>query len=93
MVGPIMPILLTMVVELPEIGHEYVGGASGLMLSLMHMGGFLVPLLVISPLVVAGTSGAYNTGFLVTAIIFALIPLLAIFLTETGARARSLSKT
>ena len=93
MAGPILPILLTLLVELPEIGHEYVGGASGLMLSLMHVGGFLVPLLVMSPLVAAGTLGAYTTGFLVTATILVLIALLAIFLTETGARARSLFKT
>jgi hypothetical protein len=57
------------------------------------VGGSLVPLLVISPLVTAGTSGAYTTGFLVTAAISVLIALLAIFLTETGARARSLFKT
>ena len=93
MAGPILPILLTLVVEMPDIGHEYAGGASGLMLSLMHVGGSLVPLLVISPLVTAGTSGAYTIGFLVTAAISVLIALLAIFLTETGARARSLFKT
>lgn len=91
--GGVLPISLTLPMELSEIGHEYVGGASGLMLSVMHVGGFLMPLLVMSPLVAPGTLGAYTTGFLVVAIILALVALLAIFLTETGARARSLSKT
>jgi hypothetical protein len=93
MSGPILPILLTLLVELPDIGHEYAGGASGLMLSLMHVGGSFVPLFIISPLVTAGTLGAYTIGFLVTATILVLIALLAIFLMETGARARSLIKT
>jgi nitrate/nitrite transporter NarK len=86
--GGITPLLLAVPLELPEIGHEYVGGASGLVISLMYMGGFLVPLVVFSPLVAAGTLAAYTTGFLVAAIFLALIVLPVTILTETGARAR-----
>ena len=86
--GGVPPILFTIPLELPEIGHEYVGGASGLVVSLLNMGGFLLPLLVMSPLVITGTLSAYTTGFLVTMVILAAIVLPTIFLRETGARAK-----
>ncbi len=85
--GAVPSILFTFPVELPEIGHEYVGGASGLVVSFMNAG-VLIPLLVISPLVAAGTSGAYTTGFLVIALLLAAIALPAMLLKETGARAK-----
>ena len=84
--GSIQPILFTVLVELPEIGPECMGGASGMVATLLNAGGFFIPLLVISPLVAAGTLGAYTTGFLVTALIIAAIALLTLFLRETGTR-------
>lgn len=86
--GGIPPILFTFPVELPEIGQEHVGGAAGVIGALQNIGGFLIPFLVVSPLVAAETSRAYNTGFLVVALLFAAIALPTIFVTETGARAR-----
>ncbi len=85
--GAVPPILWVFPVELPEIGHEYVGGASGLVASLQNVG-VLIPLLVISPLVAAGTLGAYTTGFLVIALLLAAIALPALLVMETGVRAK-----
>lgn len=87
--GGIMPILLAFPVELPEIGSEYVGGASGLVVSLGNMGGFLVPLVVMSPLVAVGTLKTYTTGFSVISILLAATALVAMFLTESGTRAKT----
>jgi len=86
--GAITPVIFALLIALPEIGSEYVGGASGLIASLGNMGGFLIPLLVMSPLVAAGTLKAYTTGFLVISIVLAATALIAIFITETGARVK-----
>ena len=87
MLGGAPPLVFATLVELPEIGHAYVGGASGLVISLQQMGGVLLPLLVVTPIIAAGTLGAYTNGFLVAIILFAAIALPTIFLKETGARA------
>jgi len=87
--GGIPPILLTFPLELPEIGQEHVGGAAGLVGTLGNIGGFLIPLLVVSPLMATGTLAAYTTGFSVIAILFAAIALPTIFMLETGTRAKS----
>jgi len=76
-------------VELPEVGYEYVGGASALVVSLGNIGGFLVPTFIMASLVSAGTLHAYNAGFLVISIIIAAVIVPTIFLTETGRRAQS----
>jgi len=88
-VGSLPPILLTLPLELPEIGREHVGGATGLMLSAMSLGGFIMPLLVISPIMAAGTSAAYSAGFLVIALLIAAAIIPALFLMETGWRGRA----
>ena len=86
--GGIAPLVFALPAELPEIGHEYVGGASGIVLSLANMGGFLIPLVVMSPLIAAGTLKAYTTGFSVIALLLAATLLVNIFLRETGTRSR-----
>lgn len=85
--GSIQPVLFTILVEIPEIGPECMGGASGLVATLLNAGGFFIPLLITSPLVAAGTPAAYSTGFLVTALILGGIVVLTLFLMETGAKA------
>jgi len=87
--GGVYPLIFALPAELPEIGHEHAGGASGIVMSLSNMGGFLIPLVVMSPLVAAGTLKAYTTGFSVILLLLAANSLVAIFLTETGTRARS----
>lgn len=86
--GSMQPIILALPVELPEIGHDYVGGASGIVASLANMGGFLIPLMVMSPLVTAGTLKAYTNGFSVILILLAAIALVAIPLMETGIKVK-----
>lgn len=86
--GGMSPILFAIPVELSEIGHDYVGGASGIMLSLGNMGGFLIPFMVMSPLIAAGTLKAYNNGFLVILILLAAVASVAIPLMETGIKAK-----
>jgi len=83
----VFPIFMTMPMEWAEIGREYVGGATGLVTALGSVGGSLIPLLVVTPLMAAGTATAYNAGFLATALIIAAIAVTAIPLKETGARA------
>ena len=88
--GGIQPVLFAILVELPEIGPECLGGTSGVVSTLLNAGGFLIPLLVISPLLAPGTFGAYTTGFLTTSLIIAIIALLTTLLIETGSRGKHL---
>lgn len=86
--GGVIPILMVLPIELPEIGYQYVGGAAGVVASFLNAGGFFIPLLLVAPIAAAGTPAAFNNAFLVTAIIIAAIALPIIFLRETGAKAR-----
>jgi len=90
--GGIQPVLFAILVELPEIGPECLGGTSGLVSTLLNAGGFLIPLLIISPLLAPGTVGAYTTGFFITSLIIAIIALLTAFLIETGSRGKRLTE-
>jgi MFS family permease len=87
--GSLPPIILTLPLELPEIGREHVGGATGLILSVMSLGGFTMPLLVISPIMAAGTLEAYSTGFLVIMLLIAAAIIPALFIMETGRKTRA----
>jgi nitrate/nitrite transporter NarK len=87
-VGSLPPIVLTLPLELPEIGHEHVGGATGLILSALSMGGVIIPLFVISPIMAAGTAQAYSVGFLVAMLLIAAAIIPTLFLMETGRRGR-----
>jgi nitrate/nitrite transporter NarK len=89
--GGIQPVLYAILVELPEIGPECMGGTSGIVSTLLNAGGFFIPLLVISPLLAHGTAKAYTTGFLTISLIIAAIALLAALLIETGSRGKRLS--
>jgi len=82
------PILLASFADYPEIGQGHVGGASGVAMAAANAGGFLIPLLAITPLMAAGTQAAYDAGFLVTALLFVAGALAILGLRETGARAR-----
>jgi NNP family nitrate/nitrite transporter-like MFS transporter len=84
----VFPIFMTMPMEWVEIGREYAGGATGLVAALGSMGGSLIPLLVITPLMADGTAPAYNIGFLVSTLLIAAIAVTIIPLKETGARTR-----
>ena len=77
-----------MLVELPELDPDCMGGASGIVSTLLNAGGFFIPLLVTSTLVAAGTMVAYTTGFLVTAATLGGIVLLTLILVETGSNVR-----
>jgi len=89
-VGSLPPIILTLPLELPEIGHENVGGATGLMISALSMGGVILPLFVISPIMAAATEQAYSMGFLVATLLIAAAIIPTLFLMETGRRGKGL---
>ncbi len=86
--GGAPPVMFAIPAELPELGREYVGGASGIIVSMMNLGGFIMPLAVTSPLMASGTQSAYTFGFLVSLLLVATITLPALFLRETGPRRR-----
>ncbi len=86
--GSLTSLLMVLPLEFPEIGREHIGGAAGLVGSLTTLGGVLLPLLVISPIVAAGTLGAYNIGFMVAMTLMAGIILPTVFLAETGVKTR-----
>jgi len=86
--GGVVSLLMTLPVEFPEIGHQYIGGAAGVAAAWMNLGGFILPILVITPLVATGTQGDYNNAFLAAGIIVAAIAVPALFLQETGSKAR-----
>jgi nitrate/nitrite transporter NarK len=86
------PLLLTMPMEWVEIGREYAGSATGFVGALGNVGGFLIPLLVVTPLMAAQTATAYNTGFLATVLLIAAVAVTAIPLTESGIRASARAK-
>ena len=76
--------ILAAPVELPEIGHAYVGGAAGIMLSFLALGAVVIPNLVITPIVAEGTLSAFTSGFLVFSILLVALAVVAIFMKETG---------
>jgi NNP family nitrate/nitrite transporter-like MFS transporter len=88
----VFPMFMTMPMEWVEIGREYAGGATGLVAAVGSVGGSLIPLLVITPLMAAQTAAAYNTGFLATVLLIAAIAVTAIPLTESGTRASAGAK-
>jgi len=90
-VGGAPPVLFSVPAELDEIGEGCVGGASGIIVSSMNAGGFVLSALVTAPIVAAGTAAAYTTGFLVSMACLASIIIPAIFLTETGKRKRRMA--
>ncbi len=87
--GGLTSLLMVLPLEFPEIGREHVGGAAGLVGSLANLGGVLLPLLVMSPIVAAGTLEAYSIGFMVVMILLAGIVLPLAFSAETGVKART----
>lgn len=87
MFGCIIPLLLTIPIEMPDISQEHIGGAVGLITGLGNLGGFFIPILVITPIMSTRTAAAYNTGFLAIVLFIAAISLAAIALAETGTRA------
>jgi NNP family nitrate/nitrite transporter-like MFS transporter len=89
--GGIQPVLFAILVELPEIGLECLGGTSGIVATFLNAGGFFIPLLVVSPLLAPGTIKAYTTGFLAISLIIAAIAVLTIFLYEPFPRGKRLS--
>jgi nitrate/nitrite transporter NarK len=86
--GIMPPVILTLPLELPEIGQEHVGGTTGLMLAAHAVGGVVIPLFIISPIMSAGTQPAYTIGFLVMAVLIAAAIIPTLFLRETGRRGR-----
>jgi nitrate/nitrite transporter NarK len=86
--GALPPVILTLPLELPEIGQEHVGGTTGLMIATHAVGGVVIPLFVISPIVSAGTAHNYTIGFLVMMGLIAAAIIPTLFLRETGRRGK-----
>jgi len=85
--GAVPPLLMAMPVELPEIGHQYVGSAAGIIISMGGAGGFLIPSFLIPALETADM----KLTFLVLAIVIGAIAIIAMLLAETGHRTKNLS--
>jgi nitrate/nitrite transporter NarK len=87
--GIMPPIVLTLPLELPEIGQEHVGGTTGLMIAAHAVGGVVIPLFIISPIMSAGTQQNYTIGFLVMMVLLVASIIPTLFLKETGRRAKN----
>lgn len=80
-----LPLLLTLPLELPEFGQRYAGGATGIMLALGNLGGFIsAPYIFVPVAQAAGPTIAYLACLVPTACIGALL----IPITETGRKAK-----
>jgi MFS family permease len=90
--GGLVAVMFTFPLEFPEIGYKYAGGAGGVMGAAANLGGILVPLLVMTPILTAGTQGAYDRGFLLAGGFLAVISVPVAFAMETGRRARRVSE-
>jgi MFS family permease len=77
--GAIMPLMLNMLMEMPQIGPSALGAASGLYFAVGEMGGFLGPSLMGF---VAETTGSFSWGILIFALIIWLMLLPASRLHE-----------
>jgi NNP family nitrate/nitrite transporter-like MFS transporter len=86
------PILLTFPMECKEFGQEYVASASGVAIAAANAGGFLIPLLVVTPLMAAQTPAAYNVGFLTVTLLLVAGAVVTIGLKETGSRVSAANK-
>ncbi|MFW5790609.1 MAG: MFS transporter, partial [Bacillota bacterium] len=80
--GGSLPIFMSVPVYLPDIKSDpvqaqHVGGASGMLSSLMNMGGFIGFPFVVTPIII---NFGYNTGLLVACILFATQAILAKFI-------------
>jgi MFS family permease len=82
--GGFIPILFTLPLELPEIGHAYVGGAAGMLNTASNLGGVLIATLAMAPLVESGTAQAFTNGFILVGGLAAAIALPMVFVKETG---------
>ncbi|MFC2018650.1 nitrate/nitrite transporter [Chloroflexota bacterium] len=87
--GALVPLVFTLPLEFPEISREHVGGSAGLVNSLGQLGGVVIPLFVISPVIAAGTLEAYSSGFILIMLLLAGIAIPAAFLLETGYRGKT----
>jgi nitrate/nitrite transporter NarK len=87
--GGIAPALLVFPMECHEFGQQYVASASGIAAALANAGGFLIPLLVVTPLMASRTATAYDIGFLATILLIIAGGLVTLILRETGARAKT----
>jgi NNP family nitrate/nitrite transporter-like MFS transporter len=83
--GSGIPILMTFPVELPEIGHKWAGGCTGIILAMGSVGGFITMPYIFTP--IARTSPTLGYATMAILLGATILPLLAV--PETGTRARA----
>ncbi len=79
-----LAVLLTFPVELPTIGPKFAGGATGIVLTGEHIGGFLFMPYVFTPI----AASSPTTGYFVISIAIATAAIFMIPLHDTGTRTR-----
>jgi nitrate/nitrite transporter NarK len=82
--GIVPALFFTLPTEIPEINRNYVSSATGMITTLGNIGGFIIPSYLISAL----ETPDMNLAFLVSTGLFGLIFVFALFMTETGFRAK-----
>ena len=80
--GGSLPIFMSVPVYLPDIESDpvqaqHVGGASGMLSSLMNMGGFIGLPFIVTPIII---NAGYNAGLLVACLLFATQAIMAGFI-------------
>jgi len=83
--GGIFPLSLVVLVEQREIGQGLAGSGTGVIHSVGHFGGFLVPVLMGY---IKDVTGSFFFGILLNVVVIIIIVPLAFLLEETGARGK-----
>ncbi|HUY01387.1 MAG TPA: MFS transporter [Candidatus Deferrimicrobium sp.] len=87
MVGTIAPIIMAIPVELKGVGHTYVAGAAGFVVSIGKVGGLVVPMIYL----MFANHSLEIFGFIFLGILLIIATILVIFIPETAGKAREVS--
>ena len=87
MVGIVIPIILTIPIELSGVGHLYVAGAVGLITMIGRIGGLITPLIFLA----IQTVSSEIFGFLFLVILLGISVISALLLPETAGKAQEVS--
>ena len=78
-VAPAMPLLILILMELPEVGAKYIGSAAGMFFCVAEVGGFTGPLLLGT---IRNMTGDFLVGMLLIVVLSVLTAILGLFIRK-----------